>query len=160
VIPEIPGLGSIDAWTSDQALSSADRVARLAIVGGGPVGCELADVYASFDSDVTLVQQAPRLVPREEHSIGDELMRLFQQRGIAVRCIHADRGRGPDRARSRVESVQWGDAGGGSRPHRCGTQAPHGGWAGAHRVEPGPRGIEIDETVASAARAMCGPAAT
>jgi len=85
VIPEIPGLGSIDAWTSDRALSSDERVARLAIVGGGPVGCELADVYASFDSRVTVVQQAPRLVPREEPSVGDELMRLFQQRGIAVR---------------------------------------------------------------------------
>ncbi len=85
VIPEIPGVGSIDAWTSDQALSSADRVARLAIVGGGPVGCELADVYASFDSHVTIVQQAPRLVPREEQSIGEELARIFQQRDIVVR---------------------------------------------------------------------------
>ena len=85
VIPEIPGLGSIDAWTSDQALSSADRFARLAIIGGGPVGCELADVYASFDSHVTIVQQALRLVPREEPSVGDELARLFQQRGIDVR---------------------------------------------------------------------------
>jgi dihydrolipoamide dehydrogenase len=146
VIPEIPGLGSIDAWTSDQALSSADRVARLAIVGGGPVGCELADVYASFDSRVTIVQQAPRLVPREEQSIGDELVRLFQQRGIAVRV--STRIEAAARTAHGVElNLSSGDTlvvdrvliAAGRKPRmKVGLECIG--------VEPGPRGIEIDET--------------
>jgi dihydrolipoamide dehydrogenase len=146
VIPEIPGLGSIDAWTSDQALSSADRVARLAIVGGGPVGCELADVYASFDSDVTLVQQAPRLVPREEHSIGDELMRLFQQRGIAVRA--STRIEAAARTAHGVElNLSNGETLVVDRVLIAAGRKPRTE-VGLERigVEPGPRGIEIDET--------------
>lgn len=146
VIPEIPGLGSIDAWTSDRALSSDERVARLAIVGGGPVGCELADVYASFDSRVTVVQQAPRLVPREEPSVGDELMRLFQQRGIAVRVSTQ-----VEAAARTAHGVELNLSNGhtlvvdrvliaaGRKPRtKVGLECIG--------VEPGPRGIEIDET--------------
>jgi dihydrolipoamide dehydrogenase len=146
VIPEIPGLGSIDAWTSDRALSSDERVARLAIVGGGPVGCELADVYASFDSRVTVVQQAPRLVPREEQSVGDELARLFQQRGIAVRVSTQ-----VEAAARTAHGVELNLSNGhtlvvdrvliaaGRKPRtEVGLECI--------AVEPGPRGIEIDET--------------
>jgi dihydrolipoamide dehydrogenase len=146
VIPEVPGLGTIDAWTTDQALSSADRVARLAIIGGGPAGCELADVYASFDSHVTIVQQAPRLVPREEPSVGDELVRLFQQRGIAVRVstrieAAARTARGVELNLSNGESLAVDRVliAAGRKPRTdLGLE-----FIG---VEPGPRGIEIDET--------------
>jgi dihydrolipoamide dehydrogenase len=146
VIPEIPGVGSIDAWTSDQALSSADRVARLAIIGGGPVGCELADVYASFDSHVTIVQQAPRLVPREEQSIGDELARIFQQRDIAVRVstrieAAARTAHGVELNLSNGATLVVGRVliAAGRKPRTDVGLECIG-------VEPGPRGLEIDET--------------
>jgi dihydrolipoamide dehydrogenase len=146
VIPEIPGFGSIDAWTSDQALSSADRVARLAIVGGGPVGCELADVYASFDSHVTIVQQAPRLVPREEQSIGDELARIFQQRDIVVRVSTRI-----EAAAGTAHSVELNLSNGATLVVdrvliAAGRKPRTDVGLECIGVEPGPHGIEIDET--------------
>ena len=145
VIPVIPGLGSIDAWTSDQALSSRSCGAtghRRRGAGGLWARRRLRGVRLGR----RLVQQAPRLVPREEHSIGDELMRLFQQRGIAVRASTQIEAAARTAHRSRVESVQWGDAGGGSRPHSLRTQPRTEVGLERIGVEPRPRGIEIDET--------------
>ena len=146
VIPNISGLDTIEAWTSDQALSTSDLPARLAIVGGGPVGCELADVYASFDSQVTIVQQAPGLMPREEPSIGQELARIFMQRGIDVRVSTridtvATTGSGialhlSSSARLTVDRVLFAA---GRRP------ATDIGLENID-VEIGPRGVGIDET--------------
>ena len=55
VLPEVPGLADIDAWTSRDATSASEVPATLAVLGGGVVGCELATAYANLGSEVTLV---------------------------------------------------------------------------------------------------------
>src|SRR6202012_1720400 len=59
----IEGLPDVPLWTTAQSLSSADLPRRLIVLGGGPAGCELTQVYASFGSQVTLVEADQRLQP-------------------------------------------------------------------------------------------------
>jgi pyruvate/2-oxoglutarate dehydrogenase complex dihydrolipoamide dehydrogenase (E3) component len=84
-VPSIPGLDGVPLWTSDEALLSHERPASLIVLGGGPVGCELAQVYARFGVQVTLLEEASTLVPREAPFAGDLLAEALRHDGIAVR---------------------------------------------------------------------------
>src|SRR3954447_7298250 len=99
VRPDIEGLDGIPTWTSDEALSSADRPQSLLVMGGGAVGCELAQVYARFETVVTLVQSAKSLAPKEESSVADGLAQILRDDGVDVgvgvtveRCERVDGG--------------------------------------------------------------------
>ena len=83
--PELPGLDSVPSWTSDEALTSPLRPASLVILGGGPVGCELAQVYARFGVQVTLIDRGPRLIDEEEPSVGLLLAEVLRSDGVDVR---------------------------------------------------------------------------
>jgi dihydrolipoamide dehydrogenase len=85
VAPPIEGLSDIPAWTTAQSLSSPDLPRRLIVLGGGPAGCELTQMYASFGSQVTLVEAEPRLLPGEPAFAGEMLAVALRRAGAEIR---------------------------------------------------------------------------
>ncbi|HEY7858249.1 MAG TPA: NAD(P)/FAD-dependent oxidoreductase [Candidatus Nanopelagicales bacterium] len=83
--PALPGLDEVPVWTSDQALSTGTYPESALVLGGGPVGCELAYLFATFGTAVTMVQRGPRLVEREEPETSQALLELLTRCGVDVR---------------------------------------------------------------------------
>lgn len=84
-IPPIPGLDQVAYWTNREAIEAEQLPASLIVLGSGAVGVELAQAYARFGVDVTVVEALDRLVPLEEPEAGEVLAGVFTEEGIGVR---------------------------------------------------------------------------
>jgi pyruvate/2-oxoglutarate dehydrogenase complex dihydrolipoamide dehydrogenase (E3) component len=84
-IPPVPGLADVAPWTNRQATTAAQVPARLIVLGGGAVGCELAQAWASLGSQVTLVEALARLLPGEEPFASELLEQAMGELGVDVR---------------------------------------------------------------------------
>ncbi|MGH6636824.1 MAG: FAD-dependent oxidoreductase [Gammaproteobacteria bacterium] len=84
-VPPIPGLEEAGYLTSDTVWELRHLPGRLVVLGGGPIGCELAQAFARFGSRVTQIEMLPRLLPREDPEIGAMIKGRFESEGIDVR---------------------------------------------------------------------------
>ena len=85
-IPPVTGLDGVDFWTSERALSDPARPGSLLVLGGGAVGCELAQAYAGFGVAVILVgDRAAAALAGEDPAIAGELAAALRRSGVDVR---------------------------------------------------------------------------
>ena len=97
-IPAVDGIERASVWTSEDVYTASELPGSALVLGGGPVGCEIAQVLARFGARVTIVQQAPRLIPSEEPAVGETLAAVLRDDGIDVRvsakAVRAELGAG------------------------------------------------------------------
>ena len=85
LVPDIPGLREARPWTNRDATTSQRLPERLAVIGGGVVACELAQVYAALGSSVTVVARSPRLLTRAEPFAGEAVAEALRRDGVDLR---------------------------------------------------------------------------
>jgi pyruvate/2-oxoglutarate dehydrogenase complex dihydrolipoamide dehydrogenase (E3) component len=87
-VPPIPGIEEVGYVTSDTIWELRQLPRRLVVLGGGPIGSELAQCFARLGSQVTQVEMLPRIMIREDPEISDMVMQRFRQEGINVLVSH------------------------------------------------------------------------
>lgn len=87
-VPPIPGLDQIDYLTSDSLWQLQALPRRLLLLGGGPIGCELAQAFARLGAQVTLVEMAPRLMIREDDDAAALVTASLERDGVEVLVGH------------------------------------------------------------------------
>jgi pyruvate/2-oxoglutarate dehydrogenase complex dihydrolipoamide dehydrogenase (E3) component len=85
LVPAIPGIDGVAYLTNDSVMHIDYAPRHLMILGGSYVGLEFAQIYRRFGSEVTVVEAAPRLVPREDDDISSAIKGILEGEGIAVR---------------------------------------------------------------------------
>lgn len=88
-MPPVPGLADMAPLNSDNLWSLETQPERLLVLGGGPIGSELAHAFARLGSKVTQVEMADRLLMKEDPDVSELILRQFEQDGIDVRLGHA-----------------------------------------------------------------------
>jgi pyruvate/2-oxoglutarate dehydrogenase complex dihydrolipoamide dehydrogenase (E3) component/uncharacterized membrane protein YdjX (TVP38/TMEM64 family) len=87
-VPPIPGLDQVGCLTSDTLWELRTLPRRLLVLGGGPIGCELAQAFARLGSQVTQVEMAGRLMAREDVEVSELVAARFRAEGIQVMTGH------------------------------------------------------------------------
>jgi pyruvate/2-oxoglutarate dehydrogenase complex dihydrolipoamide dehydrogenase (E3) component len=84
-VPNVPGLAAARPWISRDATNLAEVPRRVAVLGGGVVGCEAATWLSSLGSSVTVLQRAPRLLPRTEAFAHEFVAKRLEEAGVRIR---------------------------------------------------------------------------
>jgi len=88
IVPPLPGIERARVLTSETLWQLRELPRRLVVLGGGPIGCELAQAFARFGAQVTQVEMLPRLLAREDPEASELLRQRFRAEGIDVRAGH------------------------------------------------------------------------
>ena len=83
-IPPVPGLSNLRSLTSENIFNLREQPRSLLVIGGGPIGCELAQAFALLGTGVTLVESAARLLPREDPDASAIVARRLAADGVRV----------------------------------------------------------------------------
>ncbi|MEO6959506.1 MAG: mercuric reductase [Burkholderiaceae bacterium] len=84
-MPSIPGLVAAGCFTNERVFDITELPRRLLVIGGGPLGCEMAQAFCRFGAHTTIVQHWPLFLPREERDAAQILSDAFARDGIEVR---------------------------------------------------------------------------
>ena len=87
-VPPIAGIEQVGYFTSDTVWKLRQLPARLVVLGGGPIGCELTQAFARFGSKVTQVEMLPRIMIREDPEISAMVLSRFRAEGVDVKLEH------------------------------------------------------------------------
>lgn len=88
LVPPIPGLNDVGYLTSDTVWNLRELPKRFLVVGGGPIGCELAQAFSNLGAKVTQVDMAPRILPREDIEVAELITAKFRAQGITLLTGH------------------------------------------------------------------------
>ena len=106
-LPPLPGLDMVEPLTSDDLwtrLRGQDHAPRrLVVLGGGPIGCELAQAFARLGSQVTQIEMAPRLMLREDPEVAELVSSALRADGVTVLTGHKSTGCGRDNGETWIE---------------------------------------------------------
>jgi len=83
-IPSIPGLAEAGFRTNNDIFELTSIPRRLAVIGGGPIGVEMAQAFQNLGSDVTLIQSGPRILPRDDADLAARLQAILVRQGIRL----------------------------------------------------------------------------
>ncbi|MBN2428791.1 MAG: mercuric reductase [Deltaproteobacteria bacterium] len=83
-VPPIPGMDEVGCLTNETVFSLTQRPERLAIIGGGPIGCELAQAFAHLGCTVSIINLASRILPREDAETSAFLQEALERDGIII----------------------------------------------------------------------------
>src|SRR5262249_18460011 len=148
-VPEVPGLREAGYLTNETVFALTALPPRLAVIGGGPVGCELAQAFARFGSEVVLIGRAPRLLPRDDPDAAALLATRLGREGVQLILGGAVR-RGQRRGAAKQLIIEQAGAeqtaqvdeilvAAGRAPNLEGLELAAAG------VRAGSRGIEVDQ---------------
>jgi pyruvate/2-oxoglutarate dehydrogenase complex dihydrolipoamide dehydrogenase (E3) component len=84
LVPPVPGLEEAGPLTSETVWDLDELPARLLVLGGGPIGCELGQGFARLGAQVTLVEQGPRLLAHEEEAASELIEARLREEGVRV----------------------------------------------------------------------------
>ncbi|HLJ10556.1 MAG TPA: mercuric reductase [Planctomycetaceae bacterium] len=84
VRPDIPGLADAGFLTNETVFSLTELPLRLAVIGAGPIGCELAQAFARFGARVTLLGRGSRVLPREDGDAAERIEQVLARDGVAL----------------------------------------------------------------------------
>jgi pyruvate/2-oxoglutarate dehydrogenase complex dihydrolipoamide dehydrogenase (E3) component/uncharacterized membrane protein YdjX (TVP38/TMEM64 family) len=87
-VPPLPGLDSVGYLTSDTLWGLREQPKRLVVLGGGPIGCELAQSFARLGCEVTQIEMAPRIMVREDEDVSVYAKKALEADGVKVLTLH------------------------------------------------------------------------
>ena len=97
---DIPGMTAVRPWTNEEATLTRELPGSLVVLGGGPTGCELAQVFARFGVPTTVLQSGPRLAPTDHPRNSEVIQATLEADGVTVRtgvrAVKAHAGAGAD----------------------------------------------------------------
>jgi pyruvate/2-oxoglutarate dehydrogenase complex dihydrolipoamide dehydrogenase (E3) component len=115
--PGIPGLADVGYLTNETVFSLTELPKRLLVLGAGPIGCELAQTFRRFGSEVHLIQRGLRIMPREDPDAAAIIQRRFENEGVelhlGVKVVRAEKTQASKRLLGEQDGRPWtleGDA--------------------------------------------------